>query len=352
MSNFASDNVTGASPEVMAALLAANDDSAMPYGNDPWSARVTEKLHEIFENDAILVYPVATGTASNALALACLTPSFGAIYCHRLAHINVDECGAPELFTNGAKLVPIAGPQGKLTPEGLAGAVTGKGVVHSVQPAALSLSQVTETGAVYSLEEIRALTALARDQGLKVHMDGARFSNALVQLGCRPAEMTWRAGVDVLSFGGTKNGCFCAEAVVFFNPDLARDFEFHRKRGGHLFSKMRVVSAQLEAYLERDLWLTNARQANAMARRLADGLAELGLPSVFELAANMLYVQLPAALSQALRAEGFVFYDGEAGGAGARFVTAWNTSEEEVDTFLAATRRLGGLTASSSSIGG
>ncbi|MGO1118380.1 threonine aldolase family protein [Rhodovibrionaceae bacterium A322] len=342
MSNFASDNVTGASPEIMAALMAANEGAAMPYGNDPWTASVADKLKKVFEKDDLVVHPVATGTACNALALACLTPSFGAVYCHRLAHINVDECGAPELFTNGAKLVTIDGAEGKLDPEGLAGAISGKGVVHNVQPAALSLSQVTETGSVYSLAEIQALTEVARSQGLKVHMDGARFANALVALECSPAEMTWKAGVDVLSFGGTKNGCFAAEAVVFFDPDLARDFGFHRKRGGHLFSKMRMVSAQLDAYLDNDLWLKNARQANAMARRLAEGLTALGLPSVFELAANMLYVKLPADLSRSLRDEGFVFYDGEAGGAGARFVTAWNSSDAEIDAFLAAAKRLQG----------
>ena len=217
-------------------------------------------------------FPWQTGTAANALALASLVPPYGAVYCHREAHINVDECGAPELYTGGAKLVPLAGEGAKIAPHDLAAAAQGHGVVHHVQPAAVSITQATEAGCVYSPDEVAAVAETARSKRLRLHMDGARFANAVAALDVAPAEITWQAGVEVLSFGATKNGCLAAEAVVFFQPELAETFAFHRKRAGHLFSKGRVLSAQLEAYLADDLWLENARHANAMARRLGGGL--------------------------------------------------------------------------------
>ncbi len=229
--NFASDNVTGASPEILAALAAANQGAAMPYGADAITRRLEQRFADLFEHE-VAVFPVATGTAANALALACLTPAFGAIYCHEEAHIATDECGAPEFFTGGAKLVTCPGEHGKLVPEALAPRIAGAGIVHNVQPAVVSITQETEAGTVYQPAEIAALSALARAHGLALHMDGARFANAVVSLGCAPADITWRAGVDALSFGATKNGALAAEAVVFFDPKRAASFGFRRKRGG------------------------------------------------------------------------------------------------------------------------
>src|SRR5262245_32552627 len=276
MHNFCSDNVTTIAPEIMTALERANSSAAMPYGNDEITKRLEQRIAQIFER-SVAVFPVATGTASNALALSTLTPPYGVLYCHEQAHIQVDECGAPELYTGGAKLLPLPGASGKLTPGALAAALSlgWRGSVSNPQPAVLSLTQATENGTVYRLDEVRALAEVAHAHGLKVHMDGTRFANALVSLNCAPADASWRAGVDVLSLGATKNGALAAESVIFFDPALAQTMAFRRKRGGHLFSKMRFVSAQLEAYLSDDLWLRNARHANAMARRLADGLAKI-----------------------------------------------------------------------------
>ncbi|SMF60222.1 L-threonine aldolase [Tistlia consotensis] len=330
--NFASDNVTGACPEVLQALVAANEGSAMPYGNDPLTASVEQKLIALFGCD-LKAFPVATGTACNALALACLTPSYGAIYCHAEAHINVDECGAPELMTGGAKLVPLQGEAGKLTPEIVEAAIHGAGEVHHVQPAVLSLTNETEAGTLYRPEEIAALAAVARRHGLKVHLDGARFANAVAALGCSPAELTWRAGVDVLSFGATKNGCLCAEAVVFFDKAAAAAFPYHRKRAGHLFSKMRMISAQLAGYFEGEVWLRNARHANRLAGRLAEGLAALpGCRLLHPAEANEVFVEVPALAIERLRTAGFQFYEWAPGRL--RLVCAWNTSEADVAAFL------------------
>ena len=342
MVNFCSDNVTGAAPEIIEALARANAGPAMPYGADEWTGRVEARLREIFETDCA-VFPVATGTAANVLGLAVMTPPFGAIYCHREAHVNVDECGAPELFTGGAKLVVLDGPDGKLGVEALDSAITGAGVVHHVQPAAISVTQASEAGTLYSLDELAAIAALARRHGLGLQMDGARFANALVGLGCSPAEASWKAGVDALAFGATKNGALAAEAVLIFKPELAETFAFRRKRGGHLFSKMRFLSAQLEAYLADDLWLRNAAHANAMAARLAAGLAALpGARLLYPVQANEIFARLPAALIDGLEAEGFAFYrwGTPPADSAVRLVTAFDTPEADVETFLAAARRL------------
>lgn len=336
MSNFASDNTTGASPEILAALTEAmtpqDSGPAMPYGNDPWTERLRARINELFERDCA-VYPVATGTAANCLALTTLAPRYGAIYCHREAHINEDECGAPEFFTGGAKLVPLEGDHAKLRPETLAAAVTGAGDIHHVQPAAVSITQATEKGAVYRPEEVSALAEVARSHGLALHMDGARFANALASLGCSPAEITWKAGVDALSFGGTKNGCLAAEAVVLFEPARAAELGYYRKRAGHLFSKGRVLSAQLLAYLENDLWLANAGHANAMAARLAAGLSELGIELLHPVEANEIFAQVPETGREALKAKGHVCYHYPAEDC-VRLVTAFCTEEDEVEAFL------------------
>ena len=338
--NFASDNITGACPEVLQAIVRHNDGAALPYGEDQVTAAAEACLKEVFDTDLVAL-PVATGTACNAIALSCMAPPYGAIYCHRDAHIHVDECGAPELFSGGAKLIPLDGDGAKLTPQALDAAIVGTGVVHSPQPAAVSLSQGTEGGTLYSLEEIAALSAVAKRRGLKVHMDGARFANALVALGCAPAQMTWQAGVDALSFGATKNGCLAAEALVFFDKALAADAHFRRKRAGQLLSKMRFVSAQIEAYLDDGVWLRNARHANAMATKLSTGLCALpGVSALHPTEINEVFCRMPQALTDALLAAGFVFYDGYFGPGTVRLVCAWNTPEESVDALLAEAARL------------
>lgn len=342
--NFCSDNVAGASPEILAHLSTVNEGPATPYGEDPVTARVEAALAAAFERapDEIASFPVATGTAANALCLATAVPPHGAVLCHRDAHINVDECGAPELFTGGAKLIPLDGDAAKLTPATVAAYLAGgwAGVVHHSQPACLSITQATEAGAVYTVDEVAALAEVAHAHGLALHMDGARFANALVANGCTAADMTWRAGVDLLSFGATKNGALAAEAAICFRPELAEGFGFRRKRAGHLFSKMRFLSAQLEAYLADDLWLRNATHANAMARRLGEGLAEApGVRLADPVAANEVFLHLPDALAERLRARGFDFYPWGAGGADChRFVTAWNTAPEDVALLIETAR--------------
>lgn len=347
MANFASDNVTAAHPAIMAAIQQANQGSAMPYGADDWTKRVEARLSEIFETE-VAALPVATGSAANVLGLSLLTPPYGAIYCHHEAHIEVDECGGPELYTGGAKLTLLSGDHGKFDPAALEQAIVRVGDVHAVQPAAVSLTQATEAGTIYSQAEIEAVAAVARRHGLGLQMDGARFANALVTLGCSPAEMTWKAGVDVLAFGGTKNGCFAAEAIVLFDPSRRAELGFRRKRGGHLFSKMRFLSAQLDAYLADDLWLANARHANALAGQLAQGLAALpGVTLHHPVEANMIFARLPRLMVEALKAAGFEFYAWDVGGAPGdgvsgsgeaqevRLVAAFNSESAGVERFLA-----------------
>lgn len=341
---FTSDNAFGVSPEILEALARVNGGGVPSYGADDITGGLTKRFSDIFERE-VAVFPVATGTAANALSLATLTPPHGAVYCHEVAHVNVDECGAPEMFTGGAKLVGVGGADGRIDPEALAAMLTipRKGDVHQVVPTCLTITQSNEAGGVYSLAELRRLTEIAKAHDLAVHMDGARFANALVALDCAPAEMTWKLGVDVLSFGATKNGAMAAEAVVFFDSAAARDFEFRRKRGGHLFSKMRFLSAQLDAYLTDDLWLRNARHANAMAKRLADGLAAIGgISMASKVEANEVFVRLPVELFKRLMKSGAAFHpwvnpdDAREGHKRQtiRLVTSFATSEADVDGFL------------------
>ncbi|MCH2395812.1 threonine aldolase family protein [Oceanibaculum sp.] len=335
--NFRSDNVTGASPEILAALTEAAQGSVASYGSDPITARVQDKLSAVFETE-VTAFPVATGTAANALAISCLTPSWGAIYCHPNAHIEEDECGAPEFFSGGAKLVHVQGPHGKIDARELDRRLADANIgnVHHVQPACVSLTNLTEAGTRYSPDEVAAIGKVCRKYGLKLHMDGARFANALVAQNCSPAELTWKAGVDVLSFGATKNGALAAEAVVFFDKELARDFAFRRKRGGHLFSKMRFLSSQLDAYLEGDLWLRNARHANRMAALIAEGLA--GVPGIeldHPVEGNEIFARLPSAIIEGLLADGFAFGQwGSAEAPSIRLVTAFNTEEAAARKFV------------------
>lgn len=342
--NFGSDNTAPVDPQIVEALARANHGRAPAYGADEWSHRLQEAMSALFERE-VAVFPVATGTAANALALSALMPPWGRVYCHRNAHIVEDECGAPILFTGGGTLEVLDGPVGRITPEAIRESIANLrlGDQHQAQPAVISITQASEWGTVYDPQEISALADLAREYGMSVHMDGARFANALVHLGCSPAEATWKAGVDVLSFGATKNGAMAAEAVVFFDPAKADDFLFRRKRTGHLFSKMRYLSVQLLAYLENDLWLKNARHANEAASRLATGLQQLpGVELAAPVEANEIFARLPTGLADGLREKGYYFYDWpQAGQGGVRLVTAYDTSAADVDAFIKDARYLG-----------
>jgi threonine aldolase len=341
--DFRSDNVAGAAPDILQAVIDANQGTTTSYGADPYSERVEARLSEIFERK-VRAFPVATGTAANALALSALTATYGAILCHEEAHIHLDECGAPEFFTGGAKLVPLPGASGKIAPDAVRHTLeqTLNGDIHRVQPAALSVTQATEAGTCYRPAEIATLAEIARGRKMKVHMDGARFANAVAHLNLAPAEITWRAGVDVLSFGATKNGALGAEVVVFFDLSLAEMFEVRRKRGGQLFSKMRFVSAQLEAYLKAERWLDLARHANSMAARLAQGLQRLPQASLLHpVEANEIFVRLPGGVVAGLKAAGFNFYEWtDAAPTTLRLVTAFNTDPAHVDAFVATATKL------------
>ncbi len=337
--SFASDNTSTACSEVMEAVIAANSGVANSYGDDVYSKRLQDILNETFETE-VVYFPCVSGTAANALALSALTPSHGKIFCHAMSHINTDECGAPEFFTGGAKLVPISTNNGKIKPSDLEELIRGKGNVHSAQPATLSITQSTEVGALYQIDEIKALSATAHKHDLHVHMDGARFANGLVALDTTPAEMTWKAGIDVLSFGGTKNGCLAAEAVVFFKPELVQAFPFKHKRAGQLLSKMRFISAQLEAYISDDVWLRNARHANKMAARLSQGLVEIpGIELAYPTESNEIFAHMPEEMIAAVNKLGYKITEGELDEtAPPRFVTSWNTDEQEIHEFLSIIR--------------
>lgn len=339
--DFRSDNSVGVSPSILAALASANEGAVPSYGGDAITERVTKRFAELFERD-VTVFPVATGTAANALALAAVTPPWGVIYCHEGAHIAVDECGAPWFYTHGAQPLRIAGTDGKIDAAAIAARISGAGVVHHPQPASISLSQSTEAGTVYTPGEIGAIAEVARRHRLGLHIDGARFANALVALGCSPADLTWRAGVDALSFGATKNGAMAAEAVIVFDPARAPELGFRRKRGGHLFSKMRFLSAQFDAYLADELWLVNARHANEMAAQLGAGIARLpGARLRYPVQANEVFIELPEQTIGGLIAEGFRFHRwGGDTSICIRLVTSFATKREEVDALLAAARRL------------
>ena len=342
--NFTSDNVAPAAAAILAAVNEANAGFVPSYGADALSARLQALASAVFERE-VVIFPVATGTAANALALAQLVPPFGAVYCHETAHIATDECGAPEMFTGGAKLIGLPSADGKIRAQALRAAIVHAldlGV-HHVKPAALSVTQATEWGTVYRPDEIAALAAVAREYGLGVHMDGARFANALVHLRCSPAEATWKSGIDVLSLGATKNGALCAEAVVFFDAHHAAEFARRRKRAGHLWSKMRFLSAQLVAYLHDELWLAHARHANAMAAALAAGLSDVrGARLLQPVEANELFVALPEATVAALEQAGFQFYrwpfEGLADAVAIRLVTCYATHAADVADLIAVLR--------------
>ena len=331
---FLSDNAATPCPEVLAAVAAAAPASAAGYDGDAISARLDDAFGALFGR-ACTVLPVNTGTAANALALAAMVPPFGAVVCHNEAHIHVDECGAPEFFTGGAKLLLVPGADGRMTPDGIAAALAShRGDVHQVQARALSVTQATEAGTVYSLDAMAALADMARAKGWRVHLDGARFGNAVAHLGCHPGDISWRAGVDILSFGMIKNGGMTAEAMVVFAPELVAELRFRRKRAGQMPSKGRFQAAQLLAMIEGDVWLRNARAANAGAAHLAKAAAGR---LVYPVEANEVFVQLRSGEPEALRAKGFAFYDwGAAGSNEARFVVSWDTPAADIAALAAA----------------
>ncbi|WP_172300086.1 low specificity L-threonine aldolase [Pseudoruegeria sp. HB172150] len=343
---FSSDNSSPAHPKVLEAISKANEGYMPSYGTDPIMDEVRARIRETFEAPEAAVYLVATGSTANALSLACFCPPWATVFCHRNAHIEEDECGAPEFYTGGAKMTLVEGPHAKMTPANLRRTIefTGRGGVHNVQRGMVSITNVTEAGTVYTTAEVAELAGIAKEYKLPVHLDGARFANALATSNASPAEMTWRAGVDVLSFGGTKNGLIGVEAVVIFDPAKAWEFELRRKRGGHLFSKHRYLSAQMLSYLEDNLWLDLARASNRAAQRLSDGILKIGGSSLIHPAdANMVFPALPRALHRKAMEGGAKYYiwpgnqslDGPADEAvSARLVCSWCTTDEDVDGFL------------------
>lgn len=343
--NFASDNTAGIAPPILDAIAAANEGYALGYGNDDATKRVGQMLSKLFERE-VAAFLVPTGTVANALALAHLSPPWGAVLCHAESHICDDEAGAPEFFGSGLKLIEIGGANAKVDPIALEERLKYfRGAPHSVIPSVLSLTQSTELGTVYHGGEILALADIARAHKLKVHMDGARFGNALATLGCTPAEATWKLGIDVLSFGATKGGALAAEAIVFFDPNDAAGMPSRRKRGGALISKHRFIAAQFEAYLKGDLWLKLARHANAMAQRLADDLAAAGEPPVWPVEANEVFAILSDAADARLRAAGAAYYPWRPvdlppgrtvppGHGLFRLVTSFATRVEDVENFM------------------
>jgi threonine aldolase len=343
--NFASDNTTGAHPRIVAAIAACAGGRAMPYGSDEITARVERRFAELFERDCA-VFMVGTGTAANALALSALVPPWGAVYCHPDGHINNDECNAPEFYMGGAKLVAVHGANGKIAAADLDAAATlaGGGSVHHALPAAVSLTQATEAGTIYRPAELGAIGEICRKHALAFHVDGARFANAVAHAGVSPADLTWRAGVDALSFGATKNGALAAEAIVVFDREKAATLGFRRKRAGQLWSKHRFLAAQLDAYLADDLWLTCARHATAMATRLAEGLARVpGAALRDAVEANEIFVRLPEQVLQGLERDGFVFYRWPGADRQLiRLVTAYDTVAVDVDGFVASALRHAG----------
>jgi threonine aldolase len=348
--NFASDNHYGVHPRILEAMAAANAGSAPAYGGDDWTKKAEEQLSKVFEKE-VRSFLVTTGTAANGLALSALTPPYGAVICHGEAHISVDECNSPEMFTGGAKILGLHGPAGKITPDmvekTLKGFIRGE---HDPKPAAVSLTNATELGTAYSPGDVKAVSNLIKPRGMKLHMDGARFANAVVGLNVSPAELTWKSGVDVMSFGATKNGAMMLEAVVFFDTKLADDFIYRRMRGGQLVSKGRYLGAQMLAYLRDGLWLENARTANGLAAQLAEGLGKfrkIRIPNPVQ--ANEVFAVIPRTLNEKLLASGAKLYDWmpdslDDGIADdeifVRFVLSYATPEADVRKFLGLVKEL------------
>jgi threonine aldolase len=340
--DFGSENTAPVHPAFVAAVGAANVGFATNFEAEEWTERATKSLKTFFEHDGLQAFTVTTGTAANAIALGAMVPPYGTILCHWDAHIETDECGAPEMFSFGARQVPLAGEHGRLSPAVLAKHLSQAriGVVHSLQPAALSLTNLTEAGTAYTPDQIKELTAIARRYGLGVHMDGARFANAAATVGATPAELSWKAGVDVLTLGTTKSGSFGVETIVSFNEKYNTPLAYLRKRSGHLAPKTRFLAAQLQAYMNDDLWLTNARHANGMARELASGLAALpGVELIHPVEGNEVFVKMPEPMVDVLSDEGVRFQRGwRPEPLHHRFVCSWATSMDQVNAAVSVAR--------------
>jgi threonine aldolase len=335
---FASDNYAGICPEAWTAMQEANWGSSPAYGDDEWTLRAANAFRSLFETECEVFF-VVNGTAANSLALAALCQSYHSVICASTSHVETDECGAPEFFSNGSKLLVVPSPDGKLTPDAVRALATSRSDIHFPKPRVVTITQPTETGLIYTVEEVRALSATCGELGLKLHMDGSRFAHACVALGCDPAELTWRVGVDVLCFGGTKNGMAVGEAVIFFDPALAQDFDYRCKQAGQLASKMRFLSAPWIGLLDSGAWLRNARHANDCAERFTSRVADL--PEVglmFPVQSNAVFVRAPEPVLEALRARGWRFYTFIGGGA--RFMFAWDSDVARVDQLAADIREV------------
>lgn len=328
---FASDNYAGICPEAWEAMAAANRGHCPGYGDDAWTQRAADLLRELFEVECEVFFAF-NGTAANALALAALCQSYHSIVCHELAHVETDECGAPEFFSNGSKILLVPGEAGRVAPDAVTHVLKKRNDIHYPKPRVLSLTQATELGTVYSVSQLQALFEVARRFDLRVHMDGARFANAVAALKVAPKEITWKVGVDVLCFGGTKNGMAVGEAIVFFDRDLAQEFAYRCKQAGQLASKMRFLSAPWVGMLESGAWLRNAENANLRAARLEAACRELGAKLIATRQANAVFLQLPERSAQKLRDRGWRFYTFI--GAGARFMCGWDTTDDDVDAFV------------------
>ncbi len=337
--HFASDNYAGVCPEAWAALAESNANHSVAYGDDPWTARAADLIREVFETDCDVFF-VFNGTAANSLALASLCQSYHSILCHETAHIETDECGAPEFFSNGTKVLQLQGANGKIDASKIEALVKKRSDIHFPKPRAVSVTQATELGTVYTVDELRSIGLAAKSFNLKYHMDGARFANAVASLGVKPKEITWQAGVDVLCFGGAKNGLFAGEAVVFFRKELAAEFDYRCKQAGQLCSKMRFLAAPWVGMLRDGAWLRHAAHANAMAARMRDALEAIPQVKIlFPVQANSVFVDMPKPLVAALRQKGWKFYD-FIGSGGCRLMCAWDTQPEDVDNFAADIKKI------------
>ena len=338
--HFASDNYAGICPEAWAALTEANTGHEVGYGNDTWTQRAADLIREVFEKDCEVFF-VFNGTSANSLSLASLCQSYHSVLCHELAHVEVAECGAPEFFANGSKLLLLRGANGKVDPAEIERAVNKRTDIHYPKPRVLCLTQATEVATVYSLDEVRERAGVARRLGLRVQMDGARFANAVAALNVAPADLTWRAGVDVLCFGMTKNGIAVGEVVVFFDRELAREFDYRCKQGGQLASKMRFLSAPWTGMLKDGAWLRHARHANSMAKRLETGLRGIpGVQIVYPVESNGVFVKIPAAAEKQMHERGWKFYTGVVTPDESRLMCSWDTTAGDVDEFVKDLREL------------
>lgn len=332
--HFASDNNAGIYPEVIEALAEASYGHVTGYGADSYTAAAQRAIGELFETECAVFF-VSNGTAANCLGLAAALTPFSAVIAHRLSHLETDECNAVGFFNHGIKVLGVDGSEAKIDPSSVREIIRAQREVHASKPKAVTITNATELGTVYRIDEIKVLTSIAREQRLIVHMDGARFANALAFLGCSPAELTWKAGIDVLSFGGTKNGLAFGEAIVFFRTDLAADFAYRMKQSGQLASKMRFLAVPWLALLKDGLWLKGAHHANAMAERLCQKIAVLpGVRILYPREANSVFAKLPSEIVQAMHQRGWRFYTDVGPDAGARLMCSWDTTKEDVDSFV------------------